>query len=136
MKQNAFVEADITKNCVVYPNDDFQSYKDCDNLFMKNVVSSFDPPTLVPVWLTNTLENVTREMTMKHLGETVTNKSNFPPQALTHLQLTTMTYGMGLNSPTVLFLAQPPTLKHASWLRIPSTRTHQTSTSHFPPRLR
>ena len=49
----------------------FESYRDCDEEFIRNVISSFDPPDLVPVWLTESFENVTRKTIMKHLGKTV-----------------------------------------------------------------
>ena len=70
ISKNMFVPEDLTKNCAVYPNTVFESYRDCDEEFMRNFVSTFDPPDLVPVWLAESLENVTRKTTM-HLGKTV-----------------------------------------------------------------
>ena len=70
ISRNIFVPEDQTKNCAVYPNPVFESYSDCDEEFMRNVIASFDPPDLVPVWLAENFENVTRKTNM-HLGKTV-----------------------------------------------------------------
>ena len=72
ISNNIFVPEDLTKNCAVYPNPVFESYRDCDEESMRNCVSTFDPPDLVPVWLAESFENVTRKTTM-HLGKTVSN---------------------------------------------------------------
>ena len=69
ISKNVFVPEDPSNNCVVYPNPEFKSYRDCDEDFMLNFVSSFDPPDLVPVWLAQKFENVTTKRTMKHLGK-------------------------------------------------------------------
>ena len=68
ISNNIFVPEDKTKNCAVYPNRVFESYRDCDEKFLQNFVSSFDPPDLVPVWLAESFGNVTRNITMKHFG--------------------------------------------------------------------
>ena len=69
MSNTVFVTEDLTKNCALYPNLVFESYRDCDEDFMQNFVSSFDPPDLVPVWLAESFENVTRKITMKQSGK-------------------------------------------------------------------
>ena len=51
IKESVFVEDDPSKNCRVYPNKDHQSYRECDDQFMKDLLSTFDPP-ITPVWLT------------------------------------------------------------------------------------
>jgi hypothetical protein len=48
----------------------FESYRDCDEGFMMNVISSFGPSDLVLVGHAESFENVTRNTTM-HLGKTV-----------------------------------------------------------------
>ena len=66
---NKYIEKDLTKYCVVYPNQNYNSYRECDDDFMRIFISTFDPPVLVPVWLTGNIENVTSKISMKHLGE-------------------------------------------------------------------
>ena len=78
ISSNEYIEEDTTKSCAVYPKSVFASYKDCDEHFMKNILSTFDPPNLVPVWLTDNMENVTSKMTMRHLG----NKFSFKIQLM------------------------------------------------------
>ena len=55
MKENIFVEEDISKNCVEYPHGKHDTYNDCDEDF---VVSNL-PPDLVPIWFTNNTDEVT-----------------------------------------------------------------------------
>ena len=66
-----FVDEDPTKNCADYPNPLFESYRDCDEEEMRKFVSSFDPPGLVPVWLSGSFENVTSMLTMSNFGKNV-----------------------------------------------------------------
>ena len=44
ISENVFVEEDLSKNCRVYPNEEFESYQACDDQFMKvtktNIISS------------------------------------------------------------------------------------------------
>ena len=35
ISENVFVEEDSSKNCRVYPNEEFESYRACDDQFMK-----------------------------------------------------------------------------------------------------
>ena len=44
--QRIFVEEDPTNTCRVYPNQEYQSYQDCDDQFMKKLL-----PGLTPIWL-------------------------------------------------------------------------------------
>ena len=69
VRENIFVEADLSKRCVVYPNPSFFSYRECDDQFMRDFVSTFEPSGLVPVWLTDDLDNVTRNWNMTYMGE-------------------------------------------------------------------
>ena len=80
----------------------FESYRDCDEEFMRNFVSSFDPPDLVPVWLTQSFEDVTSKITMRHLGKTVSRYNTVTswPQA-TALLCPMETCLTAPNSPTV-----------------------------------
>ena len=69
IKENVFIEKDPTKNCRNYPNPDFASYKDCDDQFMKDFVSTFDPPDMVPVWLAEDLDKVSSHADLVNFGE-------------------------------------------------------------------
>ena len=64
MKQNIFVEKDHSKNCKVYPNDEFESYKSCDDKFMHEIFKNHFPPTFMPVWATNNMSEVTTAMSL------------------------------------------------------------------------
>ena len=55
LQQEQFVEADLTKNCAVYPTEQFQTYSDCDT---HSVLGQFDPD-LVPFWTTANTSRVT-----------------------------------------------------------------------------
>ena len=58
ISESVFVEEDPSKRCRVYPTKEHQSYRECDDQFMKDLVSTFDPP-ITPVWLTEDLNQVT-----------------------------------------------------------------------------
>ena len=55
LKENVFLEEDISKNCVDYPHGKYETYNDCDEDF----VASNLPHGLVPIWFTNNTEEVT-----------------------------------------------------------------------------
>ena len=57
ISKNVFVPEDPSKRCTNYPTDVFQSYKECDNRFMSNLLSRVSPD-LVPIWLTDDMDNV------------------------------------------------------------------------------
>jgi hypothetical protein len=63
INKNIFVEEDSSKNCRNYPNPDFASYKECDDQWMKNIMSNL-APGLVPIWLADNMEEVTTNMTV------------------------------------------------------------------------
>ena len=67
LRENVYVEEDASKNCRNYPTPEFASYRDCDDHFMKDFISTFDPPDLVPIWLTDDLRNVTSRAFMRSL---------------------------------------------------------------------
>ena len=58
IKQNCFLEEDPAQNCRNYPNSDFPSYKDCDDEMSKIHLAN-KIPGVVPIWITDDLENVT-----------------------------------------------------------------------------
>ena len=68
ISESVFVEEDPSKNCRVYPYKDHQSYRECDDQFMKDLVSTFDPP-ITPVWLTDDMNKVTSHAVMKSYGK-------------------------------------------------------------------
>ena len=60
IKKFVNVEEDPGKICRNYPNDDFQSFEDCDSNFMRKRVKEISPNRdLIPPWLTNDLDKVT-----------------------------------------------------------------------------
>ena len=58
LRQHVYIEKDQTKNCQVYPNDKFLSYSACDDNFLQSSL----PPGLVPIWLTDNMDQVTTKM--------------------------------------------------------------------------
>ena len=59
LKQNKFVENDRSKNCVNYPNSEYDSYNDCDKSFTLRKLAEHYGQDFVPIWATNDLQNVT-----------------------------------------------------------------------------
>ena len=60
IKKSVNVEEDPGKFCRNYPNDDFQSFEDCDFNFMRKRVKEISPNRdLIPPWLTDDLDKVT-----------------------------------------------------------------------------
>ena len=55
--QRTFVEEDPTNTCRGYPNQEYQSYQDCDDQFMKKLL-----PGLTPIWLTEDLAEVSTQV--------------------------------------------------------------------------
>ena len=66
MQQDIFTEEDESINCVNYPNEDNESYKECDDKFLTSVL----PPGLVPIWSVNNFENVTRQLYIEKMPNT------------------------------------------------------------------
>ena len=66
--ENVFVEEDASKGCRKYPNPEFSSYGACDDAFVKEEVSRATPG-VVPVWMTDNLENVTRKAKLSPGGK-------------------------------------------------------------------
>ena len=66
LKENIFVEEDLSKNCVNYPHGKYESYKACDDAFLISAL----PPGLVPIWSVDTMENVTTKLYIEELPNT------------------------------------------------------------------
>ena len=60
--------ADPSKSCKVYPNKDYHSYRECDDQFIRDFVSTFEPP-ITPVWLTDDPNQTTSYAVMKGYGK-------------------------------------------------------------------
>ena len=56
INQRVFVEEDSTNSCKNYPNQEYASYQECDNKFVRNMLHG-----LIPVWLTENFAEVTTE---------------------------------------------------------------------------
>ena len=67
--ENIYDENDARKKCRTYPNTDFFSYKECDDDFMKDYISIFDPPGLMPMWLSDDMANVTTHFHLNSFGK-------------------------------------------------------------------
>ena len=62
IKTDVLVEEDPSKTCRNYPNDNFASYKDCDDQFMRGKLEEVAPGLdLTPPWLADDLDNVTSQ---------------------------------------------------------------------------
>ena len=59
IKQNVFLEEDKTKNCRVYPNDEFGTYSECDQAMVR--YAREEMPDIMPFWLSDHLDNVTTQ---------------------------------------------------------------------------
>ena len=62
---NKFPEEDPGNNCRNYPNEEFQSYKDCDNDFLLKEADIISPG-LNPIWLAEDLNKVTIQRELQH----------------------------------------------------------------------
>ena len=68
-----FVEEDPGNDCRNYPNDDFLSYKDCDDDYMKKEVDRISPG-LNPVWLSDHLSHATpKRILQNYIGKFIKN---------------------------------------------------------------
>ena len=56
ISENVFVEEDTSKHCREYPNEEYESFADCDNEYVRNVCKKHN---INPIWLTNDFEKVT-----------------------------------------------------------------------------
>ena len=53
----------------IYPNNDFSSYRECDEQYLKGVLASFTPSHLMPVWLTDQMDAVTSSLQITDWGK-------------------------------------------------------------------
>ena len=60
LQQNIFLRHDLSKNCVDYPTNKYESYNDCDKDFVLTTLAKHYGPNFLPIWATFDLENVTR----------------------------------------------------------------------------
>ena len=60
-----FVEEDPGNDCRNYPNDDFLSYKDCDDDYLGKEVDRISPG-LKPIWLSNDLSLATPQIVLQN----------------------------------------------------------------------
>ena len=56
ISENVYVEEDTSKHCREYPNEEYESFADCDNEYVRNVCKKHN---INPIWLTNDFEKVT-----------------------------------------------------------------------------
>ena len=56
--QRVFVEEDPNSNCRNYPNQEYQSYQECDDKFVRN----FLPGGLTPIWITDDFTEVSMQV--------------------------------------------------------------------------
>ena len=69
---NKFPEEDPRNECREYPNNDYFSYKDCDDAFLKREVDLLSPD-LRPIWITKDLDTVTIKRKLQHSFGTVSH---------------------------------------------------------------
>ena len=55
--QKVFVEEDPNNNCRDYPNQDFRSYRDCEDRYIRNLL-----PGLTPLWLSDNFAEVSTQV--------------------------------------------------------------------------
>ena len=56
--QTIFVEEDPNNNCRNYPNQDYHSYQECDEKYMRNLL----PADLMPMWLSDNFSEVSTQV--------------------------------------------------------------------------
>ena len=59
--QHVFEEENTKTTCRNYPNKDFASYVECDDLFVRRAIEK-KAPGLIPIWATEHLENVISDL--------------------------------------------------------------------------
>ena len=60
IKKRVFMEGEPGTTCRNYPNSDFQSYRECDDKYMRTKVDEVAPGlNLMPVWMTEDLSKAT-----------------------------------------------------------------------------
>ena len=60
IQKKVFIEGEPGTTCRNYPNPEFESYKECDDKYMRRKVDMVAPGlNLTPVWMTRDLSKVT-----------------------------------------------------------------------------
>jgi len=68
IKKRVFIEGEPGTTCRNYPNSDFESYRECDDKYMRRKVDEVAPGlNLTPVWMTRNLSKVTTKPVMVSL---------------------------------------------------------------------
>ena len=67
-KQTVYVEEDESKGCVNYPNK-YESYNECDEAFMRDLLKKHYPPDFMPFWLGSV--NATQWMSSTNITERI-----------------------------------------------------------------
>ena len=71
IKKRVFIEREPGTTCRNYPNSDFQSYRECDDKYMRKRVDRIAPGLdLIPVWMTEDLSEVTTKPAIVSLKAT------------------------------------------------------------------
>ena len=62
IKKKVFIEGEPGTTCRNYPTSDFESYRECDDHYMRKRIDSSAPGlNLMPVWMTDDLSRVTTQ---------------------------------------------------------------------------
>ena len=56
ISENVYVEEDVSKHCREYPNEDYESFADCDDQYVRKVCKKHN---IHPIWLADDFTNVT-----------------------------------------------------------------------------
>ena len=68
IKKRVFIEGEPGTTCRNYPNSEFESYRECDDKYMRRKVDYVAPGlNLTPVWMTRDLSKVTTKPVMVSL---------------------------------------------------------------------
>ena len=63
ISQRIDLETDTGKNCKDYPNENFSSYRECDEKFVYDeVMKNFNIVPLVPFWAAKSIDEITENM--------------------------------------------------------------------------
>jgi hypothetical protein len=61
LHEEVFVKEDLTKNCIDYPTDQFESYDDCDWQYCRSRLTQEIGPDFMPLWAADNISSVTAE---------------------------------------------------------------------------
>ena len=61
ISKTLFVKEDPSKRCTDYPTEKFETYKECDNLYMRGLLDKISPE-LVPIWLNKDINDVSSSL--------------------------------------------------------------------------